>query len=163
MPGSTIRSTDRSSVNPSKTEPSDNWCSGAPGRRIWQTNQSLHYLSNFIHKQSHIVFRRARQNAMAEPANPAGPFSILERAEISIQMLLQFFSARMQQSLIEVALDESTRRNIERFTDVPSMIDTDAGKTCAGKERVTQVRRLRSFRVITDALSAAAGDALQLR
>src|SRR2546425_3237369 len=100
---------------------------------------------------------------MAEPANPTGPFTTGERFQIFSQMLLQIRGVGMQQSLIEITLDKSTRRNVERFANVPSMIDTDAGKLSASEERMTQVRGLRSFRVIADTLSVAAGNALQLR
>src|ERR1043165_4765054 len=80
-----------------------------------------------------------------------------------MQMLFQIIRRRVQQGLIEIALDESVGRNIKRVTKVPAMIDADARQTSAGEERITQMRRLRSFRVITDTFSVAARNAPQLR
>src|SRR2546422_2413144 len=42
------------------------------------------------------------------------------------------------------SLDKSTRRNVERFANVPSMIDTDAGKLSASEERDRKSTRLNS-------------------
>src|SRR5258706_262815 len=74
--------------NRSRKEQLDNWYSAAPGRRIWQINQSLHYLSDCVNKKSNIILRCARQDAMAQAADPTRPFLIRNRCKVSIQMLL---------------------------------------------------------------------------
>src|ERR1051325_7127228 len=100
---------------------------------------------------------------MTEPANPAGPFTILERIKIAVEMLLQIRTVGLQQSLIEIALHKTVGRNIESFADVPAMIDADSGEIAAGEECITQMRRLRSLRIITDTRSILSCQLLKLR
>src|SRR3954462_12504082 len=125
---SNVRSTDRSWANQSRTEPSDSWCNAAPEHRTWQTNRSLHNLSNCIDKHFDVVFRRCGQNAMTQTTNPAGPVAAFQRREIIGQVLLQFIAGRVQESLIEVALHEPSGGQVERFANVPAVIDTDTGE-----------------------------------
>src|SRR5581483_6243595 len=97
-----------------------------------------------VNKQSHIVFRRARQYAMTKAANPTGPFAILHRFQIAIKVLLQVLARRVQQSLIEVTLNETVGRNIERVAEIPRVIDADTQEFGSDKP-VLQMGRLRSF------------------
>src|SRR5215831_16363434 len=74
-PGSNDRATAWWWVDQSKTERWGNWYSAAPGHRTWQIDLSLHYLSNCVNKKSDIVFRRHRENTVAQPTDPAAwPF-----------------------------------------------------------------------------------------
>src|SRR5713101_1144007 len=81
---SVIRSTTvRWWASQSKTERSDSWYSAAPERRTWQKDQSLHYLSYCVYEESHVVFRRVRQNSMAQTADPTGAILLLQRFKIT--------------------------------------------------------------------------------
>src|SRR2546423_1976669 len=110
MPCSDARSTDRWSASPSRMERSDNSYNAAPGRRTWRINLSLHYLSDCINKKSDIVFRRFRQNAVTQTANPTGRLRSRHRLKKRAQVSLEFAALAQQQRLIEVPLDEATRK-----------------------------------------------------
>src|SRR5436189_3831858 len=97
---SNAQATDQSWESQSRTGPSDSSCNVAPGRRTWQINLSLHYLSNCVNKKSDVIFRRPRQNAMTQTTNPPGPFMSFQRRQIISQVLLQFIARGMQQPLI---------------------------------------------------------------
>src|SRR5205807_7208055 len=108
----------------------------------WQKDQSQHYLSNCVDKESDVVFRRARQNAVAQTADPTGPRLIPKRREIASQELLQFVPFTQQQSLIEVALNKTVGKEIEGLAKIPTGINSDSGQATIHEKLITQVSRL---------------------
>src|ERR1043166_3353006 len=88
-PYGVLRATVRLSVHQSRTERLDSSCTVAPGHRTWRINLSLHYLSHCVNKKSDIVFRRFRQHAVTESANPPCGRIPNHLCEIAPQMFLQ--------------------------------------------------------------------------
>jgi DNA-binding transcriptional regulator LsrR (DeoR family) len=87
---------------------------------------------------------------VAQAANPSRPRLVHERFEISHQALPEFMRFTKQQGLIEVALNKTLAEEIEGFTHIPTGINPYSGEPSVSEQRITQVSRLSTLRVITD-------------
>src|SRR5581483_6253023 len=124
---------------------SGSWCNAARARRIWQTNlsnpHSSQYLPHGFDKQPHITFGRARQDAVAQTADPAVALGFAQRRQVARQTTLQLRALKQEQRRIEIALHKAAWEQLKRFAQIPTIIHANTGELACGKERRAQVCR----------------------